>query len=163
MVGKASLRALAGPALHSAFALAIWAKADALRVTDLGLRERQRVLESISYDIRKYSDLAIPQVSLAAQVEAGRLGVNLRDMRWQDQPRFDPGRQTFQWEHVETIGAIRNKCLAASSAQEIEKHLDDIRVAWILKSEDRRLTEGGYRTTRVDPDEAYREAGITLV
>jgi hypothetical protein len=35
-------------------------------------------------------------------------------------------------------------------------------VAWILKAEDRRLTSLGYRSERVDPDAAYREAGITL-
>lgn len=156
------MRGLAGAALHSAFAQAIWAKADAMRVTELGWRERQRVLESISYDIRKYSDLAVPRVSLAAQKEAERLGVDLREKRWQDQPRFDPGRRIFQWEHVQTIGAIRQKCLDASSPQEIERHLNEISVAWILKTEDRHLTKLGYRTTRLDPDKAYRDAGIEL-
>jgi hypothetical protein len=148
--------------LLSAFAQAIWAKAQAMRELGAVTLARRRLLESLSYDIRKYSDLVPPVVSLAAQAEAARLGVDLRQMGWHDQHRFDPGRRIFHWEHVHTVSSISSLCLEASSATQIEEHLEKVRVAWILKAEDLRLTALGFRSSRPDADAAYRAAGIVL-
>jgi hypothetical protein len=148
--------------LLSVFAHAIWAKAKEMRELGAGTPGRRRLLESLSDDIRKYSDLVPPAVSLAAQAEAARLGVDLRQMGWHDQPRFDPGRRIFHWEHVHTVSSIRSLCLEASSATQVEEHLDKVRVAWILKVEDLTLTALGFRSRRSDADEAYRAAGIVL-
>ena len=41
----------------------------------------------------------------------------------------------------------------------LEKHS---RVAWILKTEDMKLNELGYRYERPDPDRAYQEASIAF-
>lgn len=149
--------------LLDAFAESIWAKARVAREVGLEIRERRRLLESISEDIKKYTDLLPPQVSVAALSEAERRGVDLRQMAWHDQPRFDPGRQVFAWEHALPVGRIRDLCLLASSSSAIAEILETARVAWILKEEDRRLTNLGYRAVRPDPEAAYREAGITLV
>lgn len=148
--------------LVSAFAQAIWAKGQLIRDLPASGLQRRRVLESISYDIRKYSDLVPPRVSLAAAAEAERLGIDLTRMGWHDQPRFDLGRRLFHWEHVHTISSIRALCLEASSPGEVEEHLDKVRVAWILKAEDRRLTGLGFRAARPDSDAAYLAAGIIL-
>lgn len=149
--------------LVAAFAESISVKATVAREVELEMREQRRLLESISEDIKKYTDLLPPLVSVAARAEADRRGVDLRRMAWHDQHRFDPGRRTFQWEHVVPVGLIRKSCLQAQTPSDIAEILKTARVAWILKEEDRRLTGLGYRSVRPDPDDAYRAAGITLL
>jgi hypothetical protein len=150
------------PELLAAFSNSISAKARVARDVQLELRERRRLLEAISEDIKKFTDLLPPLVSEAAHLEAQRRGVDLRQMGWHDQSRFDPGRRTFQWEHVLPVGGLRELCLLADSPEAIAQVLETARVAWILKEEDRRLTALGYRAVRPDPLAAYREAGIKL-
>jgi hypothetical protein len=151
------------PELVAAFSESIWAKARVARGIPLEPRERSRLRESISDDIKKFTDLVPPRVSEAAQLEAQRRGVDLRQMRWHDQPHFDPGRSTFQWEHVLTVSGLRELCLHAPGPSEIAEILETARVAWILKDEDRRLTARRYRAKRPDPVAAYREVGIKLI
>ena len=64
-----------------AFARSIFAKAELLRTTDLTQRERQRVRESISDDLKKFTDLIQAGVSDAALAQAERMGVDLPDRR----------------------------------------------------------------------------------
>lgn len=150
------------PEILDAFAESIWAKARLMSAVELNSRERLRVREAISEDIKKITDLLPPRVSAAARLEAERRGVDLRLMAWHDQHRFDQGRQMFQWEHILPVGAIRERCLRALSPAAVAEILETARVAWILKEEDRRLTSLGYRASRPDPEAAYREAGIIL-
>lgn len=145
-----------------AFADAIWAKVSLLKETTLSASERRRVLESIDGDIRKCTDLLVPRVSRAARETAGLLQVDLTRMGWHDQPRFDPGRTIFHLEHFYPVGAVRNRCLTATSQSDIGDVLGSAKVAWILKVEDRKLSDLGFKNLRPDPDEAYRKAGIAL-
>src|SRR5438552_4172196 len=59
--GRASLQGLGSDAVKqavvNAFARSIFSKAELLRSADLNRREEQRVLEPVSDDIRKYTDL----------------------------------------------------------------------------------------------------------
>lgn len=145
-----------------AFANSIWAKVELLQTNSLEKRELLRVKESISDDIKKCTDLTPPRVSLAAREEAMRREVELDCLDWQDQPRVDPGRQVFHREHVIPVKSIRDRCLVAESANQIIDALKSAKVAWILKSEDRKLNQLGFRTNRPDPADAYRKAGIIL-
>ena len=129
---------------------------------DRGTAAHRRLLESISDDIKKCTDFCVPCVSEAARVEAAKLGINLACVGWHDQPRFDRGRLVFHREHLVPVKGIRARCLSAESAEAVAEALRAARVAWILKAEDRRLTSLGYRSERVDPEAAYREAGIKL-
>lgn len=149
--------------LLRAFAESILIKARVAREVELSVRERRRLLESISEDIKKWTDVIPVTMSAGAQAEAERRSVDLREMGWHDQHRFDRGRLMFQWEHVIPVGRIREACLDAQSADEVAGILKTARVAWILKEEDRRLTSLGYRSIRPDPEAAYREAGIRLL
>lgn len=55
-------------------------------------------------------------------------------------------------------------CYAASCTAEVLDVLKGkIVVAWILKEEDIRLNELGFRSKRPDPEGAYRAAGIKLL
>ena len=145
------------------FASAIYAKAVALRTLDLTTAQRARLLESVSDDIKKCSNFTAPSVSRAALARAEKLKVNLHDKTWHDQPRFDAGRRVFHFEHFVPVLSVRNACLKArSKAAVLDVLKSQLRVAWILKSEDRMLTRLGYRSQRSNPSLAYRAANIKL-
>lgn len=52
---------------------------------------------------------------------------------------------------------------AGSIGEVVQVLADNLRLAWITKEEDARLTALGYRHKRPDPDAAYAEAGIVLL
>ena len=147
------------------FAQAIHAKAKAVReLVDLTSSQRARLLEAISDDIKKCTNFITPRASRAALCEAARLKVDLCSKNWHDQPRFDPGRKLFHFEHVLPVSVIRQECLAECSESAILEILQSrVRGAWVLKTEDSELTRLGYRSKRGDPESAYREAKIELV
>jgi hypothetical protein len=135
----------------------------ALRELTFAGHQRARLLESLFYDIRKYSDLISPEVSVRAKLEADRIGVDLSIQGWQDQPRFDPGRVAFAFEHMAMISSIRERCMSAQSEADVADVLRaDATVVWILRAEDEKLNSLGFRSNRADPEGAYVSAGIEL-
>ncbi|HSE10908.1 MAG TPA: hypothetical protein VLB29_19755 [Nocardioidaceae bacterium] len=147
---------------------------DLLRALDdpplqLNKHQSARVREAVSVSIRKVCDVLVPdarhpEVSVAAAERAAELGVNLWVQTWQTQTKFDPGRSVFHYEHMRPIAAIRNALGSATSPDEvIETIRRDLRLAWITKEENLRLTSLGYNSVRPDPDAAYAEAGIVLM
>jgi hypothetical protein len=147
------------------FAKSINAKRAALENSNLDLtsNQRARFREAICDDIKKCSNFVVPEVSEAALKVAKDIGVNLFKQSWHDQSAFDAGRETFHFEHVQPVSAIRDCCIKCSSEAEIHKVLKEkLRVAWILKEEDDALTHLGYRSKRDNPDIAYREVKIVL-
>ena len=153
------------------FGISVFAKATALRDLgpDLSAAQKSRLRESISDDIKKCSNFVPRSVSKGAQERAIRLPgagpeVDLAAQSWHEQHAFDPGREIFHFEHMTPVSAVREACLIAVSADEVAVVLASrIRVAWILKDEDLRLTKNGHRSKRPDPETAYREAGIDLI
>lgn len=151
--------------LVAPFAEAIYAKSRWLAKWDvqLDMKRRARLLESISDDIKKVGNFLPHHVSEAAASWAEDLKVDLSQMTWHDQPSFDAGREWFHVEHMVPVSDIRKVCFEASSVGEIVEILKTkLRVVWILKEEDDRLTQRGYRSKRVNPEQAYKEAGIEL-
>ncbi|MBI3545138.1 MAG: hypothetical protein HY081_00880 [Gammaproteobacteria bacterium] len=145
------------------FACSICAKARALLAKELTKSQRARLLESISDDVKKCSNFVVPEVSRAALKEAKRLGVDICLKNWHDQPRFDQGRRKFHLEHFVPVSAIREECLDARTELKILKILKNrLRLVWILKSEDAKLTQLGFRSRRRSPKIAYRDARIEL-
>jgi hypothetical protein len=143
------------------FARAISAKVETL---DLGLSfvQVRRLRESIGDDIRKYSDCHTPAASEAALEVAAPLGIDLYNMHWHNQKKFDPGRAVFVFEHVVPVGMIRDECIAARSENAImDVLMKRTCVAWILRSEDALLNRHGYRRKR--PPHAYEDVGINLI
>jgi hypothetical protein len=150
------------------FARSILAKVQALKL-ELTKTQRMRLRRSITEDIRTcggliYPDMKSPEVSKAAAREAKRRKVDLCKMNWHKQPAFDPGRKMFQWEHVCTVRSIQARCETAQSEDAVLQILNScLRIAWILKREDKELTRLGYGNVRDDPDAAYSEAKIELL
>jgi hypothetical protein len=101
--------------LRQVFAESVFAKASALRRLNLTSVQRARLRESVSVDIRKYTDLLAPEVSIGAKREAERIRVDLHAQSWHDQPRFDDGRTIFHFEHMVTVAAIEKMCERAGS------------------------------------------------
>lgn len=150
-------------AIFIAFSHAIHAKAQVLRRPDLSVTARSRLREAISDDLKKVSNFLTPEISEAAMEEAEELGVDLYTKTWHDQPSFDAGREIFHLEHVRPVSFLRDECCKAETAEDVRRVLTtQLRVAWILKDEDRRLSAAGFRSRRPDPDGAYRGVGITL-
>lgn len=151
------------------FAQSIFAKAKALKALELTPNQRKRLRSSLTAEIRTcggllYPEILSPEVSEAALQEAERLGVNIRAHTWHSQLFFDKGRKVFHWEHVDPIGCIQQACEAAGSEDAILEILKTrLRIAWILKQEDRELTKLGFRSKRPDPEVAYQAAKIVLV
>ena len=150
--------------LRKVFSKSIAAKAKSLSGRPLTKIEMRRVRESISDDIRKFTDLITPMVSKMADVRAQKMKVELDKVGWHDQRRFDPGRKIFHLEHFYTVKSIKESCSNASEVWEINEILTKtVRVVWILKKEDRRLTALGHGRVRKNPEKAYEEAGIEIV
>lgn len=146
-----------------AFAAAIMAKVSAARALKRTAPHRQRLLESISDDIKKVSNFRPHEVSVAAHAEAEALGIDLSHQTWHDQRRFDADREVFHVEHMVPVSVLRAACLAADDeGQVLDVLANRLRVVWILKSEDDELTRLGFRSRRPDADEAYRQAQIAI-
>jgi hypothetical protein len=131
--------------------------------TLLGLETQYQtsvIKSSIHSDIRKYSDLLIPLQSEAAFYQSEKLKIDLIKKNWHNQPSFDPGRKIFHFEHMIPVNQLTDMCI--QNSKEIENILNTCTVVWILKSEDRILTELGFRNNRIDPIEAYKKANIII-
>jgi len=145
------------------FAAAIFAKAEALRNLELKAAHRSRLSESISEDIKKASNLHPHRMSVAAHTKALELEkpVNLAEMTWHDQEKFDQGREVFIVEHRATVSFLKRRCLAAADHDAVLEVLEkEIDVVWILREEDDELTRLKYVSKR--PPTAYDEAKIEL-
>lgn len=116
--------------------------------------------DAIYWMIRKLPVCAA-KASVSALEEAQRLGIpTLKDFWWEHQPAYDSDRQLLHWEHVVPVGDIRTALveLREPSLNEVERLLLTYEIAWITKTEDKRLK----RSRRTDPHEEYRRAGIEL-
>ena len=136
---------------------------------ELNKHQAARIREAVSVSLRKVCDVLVPdarhpEVSVAAEQRAASLGVDLRTQTWQTQTKFDPGRILFHYEHMRPIVAIRIALGSATTPDEVVETIRrELRLAWITKEENLRLTSLGYNSVRPDPDAAYADAGITLV
>ncbi len=85
----------------SIFAESIYCKVEGIRRLGPDVPDKQikRLLESISDDIRKCTDLIPVHVSLAAKSKAEKLKPHIDLFRetWHSQPRFDKRRRIFQF------------------------------------------------------------------
>lgn len=151
------------------FAQSIFAKARALKSLELTRNQRKRLRASITAEVRAcggllYPEVRAPEVSEAALQEAQRLGVRIGEQTWHSQSSFDKGRKVFHWEHVDPISCIQKACEAAGKMEAVLEILRTrLRIAWILKREDRELRRLRFQSQRPDPDAAYRAAKIVLV
>lgn len=148
----------------TAFSEAIYSKAEALRKRLTDKVTKARLLESVTVDIRKFTDLVTAKRSVAADNKFKEMNIEFSDFRWQSQPKFDKGRTIFHLEHYVPVLTIRNECLSAKTVEAICSILRERpKLVWILKAENERLDKLGFRTNRLDPAEAYHAAGIDVI
>ncbi|MEU9379465.1 hypothetical protein AB0D38_00030 [Streptomyces sp. NPDC048279] len=144
-------------------------KACAYRELELDAHQKARLKDSINVDVRKLGDMLIPdarypRISVTAAEKAAAIGADLRQQTWHSQKRtFDPKRAVFHYEHMTPVAQTVSALIVADSAEKVLQIVSGLRLAWITKEEDARLTALGYRHKRPDPDAAYAEAGITLL
>lgn len=108
--------------------------------------------------LRKFCDtLTVDFVSEKAEIEANKIGINLFEKQWKNQPSFDKGRKVFHMEHKYPISDMINDMLAEPT--KIEDIINSMEFGWILKTEDALLT----RCNRVDHTSEYENANIMLI
>ena len=153
------------------FAVAILPLAETLRGdSELSRYQRSRVRDAVVVLVRKACDVTIPAARLPeVSAEAARLaaekGIDLREQTWHSQPKFDPRRAVFHYEHMTPVTAIVEKVVAeAVTTDAVADVLErTLRLAWITKIEDQELSRLGFKSKRPDPAAAYAAAGIELV
>jgi hypothetical protein len=154
------------------FAEGILLKSQLLSKAQLNGPQLEAVRSSISVDIRKVGDLVVPHlrpvdVSVAATeifTPTGQFQLEqLEHLTWQKQPTLDPGREHLILEHVCPVAELRDRALRAKSGLEVVQLLwTHMRLAWVTRAEDEKLTELGYKKVRPYPLVAYSYAGINV-
>ena len=148
------------------FAEGILLKSQLLSKTQLKRPQLEAVRSSISVDIRKIGDLVVPHlrpvdVSVGATFQFPL--EQLEHLTWQKQPALDPGREQLILEHVCPVAELRDRVLRATNGFEIVQLLwTHMRLAWVTRAEDEKLTELGYQKVRPYPLVAYSNAGINI-
>ena len=133
-----------------------------LLTTNLGLLKLR-----IDRTLRAIGTYQPRTASVNAQKRADELGIgDLRRFDWGDQPgkMKDKGRKIFHFEHVTPMNVIVNDIIESNCETAIKSHIMKIKIAWILKEEDRLLTKGingSWRSKR--PSDAYKILNIQLV
>lgn len=102
----------------------------------------------------------LTQASHEAILLAQKNNINLREMNWDNQPRFDLGRKLFVFEHKTPINMLVEKMI--QNPDKILEILHDMEIVWVTRHEDNMLNSLGYRSNRQDPDQAYKEANIWI-
>jgi hypothetical protein len=106
-----------------------------------------------------------PRISKAAKAKAIEIGLELAALEWRQQPKFDIGRKIFHLDHCFDVKSMRERLLTLPNPtpSDVERVITLTQVAWILKSEDHKLTSMGHKHSRGDEwQRIYREAGIDL-
>ena len=124
-------------------------------------RDRSQLRHMINKCIRIIDmSCVLDQASHKAINLARQNNIDLSVMNWNNQPKFDPGRKLFVFEHKTPINMLVEKMI--QKPNEILQVLEEMDSVWITREEDNMLNSLGYRTKRPDPDKAYSEASITI-
>lgn len=100
--------------------------------------------------------------SRAAIDAANKIDMPISGTDWHTQKKFDPTREIFHYEHCNPISVLVDRVL--KSTENIEAILADNVVCWILKSEDKKLNEHGYKSNRPGGwKKCYHDCGIEPV
>ena len=148
------------------FAEGILLKSQLLSKAQLNRPQLEAVRSSISVDMRKIGDLVVPHlrpvdVSVGATFQFPL--EQLEHLTWQKQPALDPGREQLIQEHVCPVVELRDLALRATSGFEVVQLLwTHMRLAWVTRAEDEKLTQLGYQKVRPYPLVAYSNAGINI-
>lgn len=122
--------------------------------------EKTKARQIMTEIIRKYCDtIPVTFVSSAAKKKAE--GINLFKMNWSDQKKFDSKRLIFHLEHKTTVRDTVKSILEGQ--QNAKDAIENIEFGWILKKEDVKLNEEGFRFKRDAHDDAYKKCGISII
>ena len=121
-------------------------------------KEYQIIRAGLTTMLRKWCDtLSVSFVSVNANNAAHKLGIDLFEKQWKDQPKFDKGRHVFHLEHKYPISDMISDMEAGEYS--VAQVLARAEFGWILKEEDKRLISHN----RDDHDLLYAKANIHLL
>lgn len=120
--------------------------------------EYQIIRASLTTMLRKWCDtLSVDFVSVNANNAAHKLGIDLFEKQWKDQPKFDKGRHVFHLEHKYPVSDMIADM--ETGKYSVEQALARADFGWILKEEDKRLVSHN----RDNHDLVYKRANIQLI
>lgn len=109
---------------------------------------------------RSYTDnKTVDYVSEKALKKAKELGIDLYNMTWLNQTKFDPKRKIFHYEHCNPIKQLRLAVL--NTNEDTQKILKRDIVCWMLKEENQALNDNKFRDDRPGGwENCYKKCGI---
>jgi hypothetical protein len=149
-----------------AFAPGIYANIRAYqKAADSYLREKLK--ETISHTLRKFSDRYPEKVSKRAKELADLLGIDLSDKLWTNRNicgKTD-NKSNIVWEHSTPIKELAESLFKCKDMDCIRKALDEYSgVIWITREEDNELASRGYKNKRPDGwEKCYEDCGIEVL
>ena len=134
------------------------------KLPDSESHARAGFIKVLGEAVRVLTDYIVPEASIPAAKFIESKGADYSKLTWANHPKIDPGRKNIVREHMTTCYEIKNKINASLNIEEVTDILtNDLRIVWITKAEDAKLTELGYKSRRPDPVKAYKEAGIEIL
>ena len=116
------------------------------------------IKSSLTTLIRKWCDkMPIVFVSENAKKEGDRLKIDLFELQWKDQKKFDVERKVFHLEHKYTVSDMIRDMI--KEPQSIEKIFQNYQIGWVLKTEYKKLQ----KTNRTNHDITYANVNISLI
>ena len=113
---------------------------------------------SLSTLVRNWCDkYPVTFISEQAKSTAEELSVNLFEMQWKDQTKFDKTRKVFHLEHKYAVSDMIEDMVA--NPELTQDIFNNSEFGWILKSEDALLKSHN----RKDHDVEYAIANISLI
>ena len=91
---------------------------------------------------------------------------DLRKIHFDDGKKVPGGKAALgiHWEHWLPVAEMKAKLLILPdpTPEACAEVLSEARLCWVMKWEDERLSQLGFRIRRPDPEAAYRAAGIEM-
>ena len=141
--------------------------------TEFNRTKNKMLIHLMDRCLRVASHMIAPEASELAFERAQKNNVDIFKLREKDRNKVeskikknDPkDKEKFILEHYMPVNIIIKEMLNDSKNNRFcfEDALKQIKVIWVLKSEDDRLNSNGHRTKRPNPKEAYEKAKIKII
>lgn len=126
---------------------------------------RQWYRDMIDRGCRHLEFFCRPHVSVAARREAKKWGIkkDLSEYKWKEIRNMD-----FLWlfhlDHVKPVSFLVDQLIEMKrvTVKNTFNLIMEMEVAWILKTENKKLDDRKYKTNRPNPYEAYNECAIII-
>ena len=124
--------------------------------------EKELFKDILNKLFRRASDrIKVKYASEDALKFAKENGIDLANLTWDKQTRYDKDRKILHFEHCFPIRQLIKRCLETDESP--ESITNDNFVAWITKDENKRLDGSGFNSERPEGwEKCYEKCGIKI-